>query len=178
MADLHSIQADALDIAPEPLESEVAQALITALNTELTARYPEPGSTHFHLDAADVGPGHGIFVVVRYHGLPIGCGALRRVREPSAIREVGVNAGELKRMYIAPEVRGKGFGRALLERLEAEARALGLARLVLETGIRQAEAQALYERAGFSVIPPYGSYVASAATSICMQKVLDTGIQE
>lgn len=176
MADLPSIQADALDIAPEPLESPVAQALITALNTELTARYPEPGSTHFHLDAADVAPGHGIFVVVRYHGLPIGCGALRRVREPSAVREVGVNAGELKRMYIAPEVRGKGFGRALLERLEAEARALGLARLVLETGIRQAEAQALYERAGFSVIPPYGKYVASAATSICMEKVLDTGL--
>jgi putative acetyltransferase len=75
-------------------------------------------------------------------------------------------------MYVAPEVRGKGIGRALLTRLEAEARALGLARLVLETGTRQAEALALYRRAGFTEITAYGEYAASPGTSVCLGKVL------
>jgi ribosomal protein S18 acetylase RimI-like enzyme len=75
-------------------------------------------------------------------------------------------------MYVAPELRGKGIGRALLDRLEAEARVLGLARLVLETGSRQVEALALYRRAGFTGISLYGEYAASAATSICLSKEL------
>ena len=75
-------------------------------------------------------------------------------------------------MYVAPEVRGQGIGRALLTRLEAEAHALGLARLVLETGTRQTEALALYRRAGFSEISAYGEYAASSGTSVCMAKVL------
>jgi GNAT superfamily N-acetyltransferase len=75
-------------------------------------------------------------------------------------------------MYVAPEVRGQGIGHALLERLESEARALGVVRLVLETGDRQTEALALYDRAGFARIPPYGEYSASATTSVCMSKSL------
>lgn len=42
---------------------------------------------------------------------------------------------ELKRMYVSPDVRGEGLGRRLVAALEAEARALGARRLVLETGI-------------------------------------------
>jgi ribosomal protein S18 acetylase RimI-like enzyme len=75
-------------------------------------------------------------------------------------------------MYVAREARGRGIGRAVLDRLEAEARTLGLARLVLETGTRQLEALALYRRAGFTEIPAYGEYAASAATSVCMAKEL------
>ena len=75
-------------------------------------------------------------------------------------------------MYVAPQVRGQGVGRALLTRLEAEARTLGLARLVLETGARQAEAFALYRRAGFTEISAYSEYAASPATSVCLAKVL------
>jgi hypothetical protein len=40
---------------------------------------------------------------------------------------------------------------------------------VLETGVRQAEAQALYQRAGFSRIAAYGEY-ANSPLSICMAK--------
>jgi putative acetyltransferase len=69
-------------------------------------------------------------------------------------------------------VRGHGIGRALLARLEDEARALGLHRLVLETGTRQLEALALYRNAGFTGIPAYGEYVASPGTSVCMAKSL------
>lgn len=162
----------ALEIAPEPLTGSVAAALISELNAELSAMYPEPGATHFRLDPMDVAPGAGIFVVVRLRGRPVGCGALRSVRDPALVRELGPNVGELKRMYVSQDLRGHGIGRKLLQRLEAEGRALGLTRLVLETGTRQLEALALYKRAGFTAIPLYGEYAASSTTSVCMAKKL------
>jgi putative acetyltransferase len=162
----------AFDISREDLTSDVARSLISALNAELAARYPEPGATHFSLDPRQVAPGSGIFVVVRRLDLPIGCGAMRWLRDPSVMRELGPRVGELKRMYVAPEARGQGFGQALLMRLEDEARALGLTRLVLETGTRQTEALALYRNAGFISIPAYGEYAASPGTSVCLSKEL------
>lgn len=161
-----------LEIEPAPLTSPVAIALIQALNAELAARYPEPGATHFRLDPDEVAHGAGVFVVARVSGRPVGCGALRRLREPALVRELGSAVGELKRMYVAPEMRGHGIGRALLARLEDEARTLGLDRLVLETGTRQSEALGLYRDAGFTPIPAYGEYAASAATSVCLVKSL------
>ena len=163
---------DALEITPEALTSAAAAALIAALNVELLARYPEPGATHFNLDPDEVAPGTGIFIVARRFGRPVGCGALRCLRETALMRELGPRVGELKRMYVAPEVRGQGIGQALLAHLEAEARTLGLARLVLETGTRQVEALALYRRAGFTGISAYGEYAASLATSVCLAKAL------
>ena len=164
--------APPLEIAAEPLTSPVAVTLIEALNMELAGRYPEPGATHFRLHPNEVAPGAGVFVVARIGGRAIGCGALRCLREPTLVRELGPGVGELKRMYVAPEMRGHGIGRALLARLEEEGRSLGLTRLVLETGTRQAEALALYRNAGFTAIPAYGEYAASPATSVCMAKLL------
>ena len=164
--------AEPLHIDPEPLTSSVAAELITDLNAELSAAYPEAGATHFRLDPNEVAPGAGTFVVARSGGRPVGCGALRRLRDDALVRELGPRVGELKRMYVARELRGQGIGRALLDRLEAEARTLGLDRLVLETGTRQSEALALYRRAGFTDIPAYGEYVGSPATSVCLSKTL------
>ena len=161
-----------LEIAPEALTSAVSAALIAALNAELSARYPEPGATHFGLDPSEVAPGRGVFVVARWSGRPVGCGALRCIREDTLVRELGPRVGELKRMYVVPPVRGQGIGGALLARLETEARSLGLTRLVLETGTRQTEALALYRSAGFTEIPAYGEYAASPTTSICLSKEL------
>src|SRR5262249_58254986 len=126
--------------------SQDASTLISALNAELSALYPEPGATHFRLDPDEVGPGRGAFLVAYADGAPIGCAAVRLLDDRDA---------ELKRMYVAPSARGRGVGRALLAALESEARALGARRLVLETGTRQAAALALYRRAGFVAIPPY-----------------------
>jgi GNAT superfamily N-acetyltransferase/SAM-dependent methyltransferase len=137
-------------------------SLIEALNAELSGRYPEDGATHFRLDPSEVAPGHGAFLVARRAGRPVGCGAVRRV-------EAGI--GEVKRMYVSPEARSGGVGRAVLTALESEARALGLVRLVLETGVRQPEAIALYERAGFSRVPAFDEYVNSPL-SVCMAKDL------
>jgi GNAT superfamily N-acetyltransferase len=162
----------ALEIAPESLTSPDTTELLTALNAELSALYPEPGANHFRLDPNEVAPGAGVFLVARLHGNPVGCGAVRRLQDPAQIRELGTRVGEIKRMYVAPSTRGKGIGRALLDRVEAEATALGLTRLVLETGTRQTEALALYRRAGFTEIPPYGEYVLSSTTSVCFTKEL------
>jgi GNAT superfamily N-acetyltransferase len=161
-----------LEIRPEALTSAVAASLLTALNAELSAGYPEAGATHFRLDPAEVAPGAGVFVVALWDGRPVGCGALRCLREAYLIRELGPAVGELKRMYVASAMRGKGIGRAVVARLEDEARALGLTRLVLETGIRQAAALALYHQAGYTSIPAYGEYLASPTTSVCLAKAL------
>jgi len=148
------------------LNEPVSRELITALNEELSAAYPEPGATHFNLAPEEVSGSQGAFLVVCQAGVPVGCGAVRRVDQVT---------GELKRMYVAPAARGQGLGRRLIEALETEARSLGLRRLILETGIRQAAAQALYRSRGFETIPHYGEYCLSAATSVCLGKDLIEG---
>ncbi|MCI0334681.1 MAG: GNAT family N-acetyltransferase [Planctomycetes bacterium] len=77
-------------------------------------------------------------------------------------------------MYVAPAARGRGVGRQIFIALEAEARRLGVRRLVLETGPRQPEAIALYARAGFVQIPLYGEYrdTPHPELSVCMAKDL------
>ena len=152
----------ALSVRREELGSPVAQALISALNDELTRLYPEPGATHFRLDAEEVAEGRGAFVVAWLDGKPVGCGAMRRLDPVTA---------ELKRMYVANTARGQGIARTVLETLESEARRLGVRRLVLETGPRQQASLALYEHAGFVEIPPFGEYEASPF-SIFMAKDL------
>jgi N-acetylglutamate synthase-like GNAT family acetyltransferase len=152
----------AVDLRREEITSPVAAGLIAALNAELSERYREEGANHFRLDAAEVAEGRGAFVVARIGGEPGGCGALRRIDAAS---------GEIKRMYVAPSLRGRGVGARLLAALEAEARRLGLSRIVLETGTRQPEALGLYRRAGYVEIPPFGEYVGSPL-SVCMEKRL------
>ena len=149
-----------LTIDDVPLTSPEALALITRLNAELDARYPEPGANFFSLDPGEVGPGRGAFVIARLEGAgaPVGCGAVRLLDAETA---------EVKRMFVDPAARGHGVGRKILEVLQARARSLGARRLVLETGPRQPEALALYTRAGFAPVEAFGEYVGSEL-SVCM----------
>lgn len=155
--------ADSIRIERSELTADVSRALIESLNMELKGVYPEAGATHFGLDSPEVSEGRGAFLVIYQDGAPVGCGAVRRIDPDTA---------ELKRMYVAPTVRGKGFGRRLVAALEIEARSLGVQRLVLETGIRQTAALVLYRATGFQPIPLYGEYLLSPETSICLGKVL------
>ena len=159
-----SEQSDATQVIVQRADilSPTARSLIEALNAELLGRYPEEGACHFQLDASEVAEGHGAFLIAFRSAQPVGCGAVRRIE---------TDTGEVKRMYVVPPERGRGAGRAILSAIEAEARALRLSRLVLETGVRQIEAQALYQRAGFSRIEPFGEYIHSPL-SICMAKTL------
>ena len=151
-----------LQIETAELSSPQVQALILALNAELEGRYPELGANHFRLDAEDLSPGRGALFMAYLDGQPVGCGAVRRIGDGEA---------EVKRMYTVPQARGKGIGSAILSAIEREARKLGVGRIVLETGVRQPEALALYRRMGFLEIPLFGEYIGSA-TSVCMAKEL------
>jgi GNAT superfamily N-acetyltransferase len=106
-----------------------------------------------------------VFVVARLDGEPVGCAGIRRLDDERC---------ELKRMYVADEARGRGVARALLARLEDEARALGYRQLWLETGTAQPEAIGLYESAGYEPIANYGAY-ADDPRSRCFAKRVSEG---
>ena len=156
------VAATELAITREDVRSPVARELIDTLNAELTLQYPEPGATHFRLTPDEVDGQRGIFLVASLEGRPVACGA---------VRTIAAGVGEIKRMFVRPDVRGRGISRVVLSALESEARGLGLRRVVLETGIRQTAALALYRRTGYDPTPPYGEYIGSP-TSVCLGKDL------
>lgn len=120
----------------------------------------------------------------KIHAMPI-----ERLREPDvtfysawdghalaavgALKEIGPERGELKSMRAAPEYRGKGAGRAILEHLLAEAGRRGYAWLGLETGRPEPfePARRLYESYGFAECRAFGDYV-SDEFSLCMDRAL------
>lgn len=97
-------------------------------------------------------PPHGAFLVAfTADGEPVGCVGWRSHGDDGTL-------AELKRMYTAPAVRGRGVGRALLAAVEDSARAHGRTRMILETGDRQPEAIALYRSCGYERIADFGYY--------------------
>lgn len=89
----------------------------------------------------DMTPPKGLLLVATLQAVPVGCGALRL--HP----DTGV--AEVKRMWTAPDVRGLGVGRRILDRLAEEAATQGMRMLRLETNRALVEARHLYETAGF-----------------------------
>jgi GNAT superfamily N-acetyltransferase len=151
----------------QPPSAPEAASLIRELDEELVRRYPEPGGTFFRLDDGEVAAGRGTFLVARLDAAPVGCGALRVLEG-----EWPERTAELKRMYVRPAGRGRRIGAAVLDGLLAEARRLGVRRVVLETGRRQVEALALYRRAGFEECACWGGY-AEAPLSVCLGRSVD-----
>lgn len=101
--------------------------------------------------------------VVVYAGpRPVACGAIKYY-SPGVM--------EVKRMYTDPEFRGQGMASAVLRELETWAREMGCKEMVLETGIRQPDAIALYQKHGFHRVPNYGQY-AGIDSSVCFSKSL------
>ena len=81
-----------------------------------------------------------------YDDQPAGC---------IALRELDTRICEMKRMFVYPELHGKGIGRALAETLIRDAQTSGYTRMQLDTSVRQVEAQNLYRSLGFKEIAPY-----------------------
>ncbi|MGZ4630139.1 GNAT family N-acetyltransferase [Oryzihumus sp.] len=143
-----------------PWDSPDGQRLRAAQRAELVAAYDgdvEPGTKP---TAADV----SVFLLARdTPGEAVGCGALRHL---------GGQVAEIKRMYVAPAHRGRGVSRLVLGALEAQALSQGWTVLRLETGPLQAEAIGLYTSAGYAPIPAFGPYVGST-TSLCFERRLE-----
>ncbi|GAA3469579.1 GNAT family N-acetyltransferase [Nonomuraea roseola] len=129
-------------IEERPLADAQLQALLEAAFAELVARYGPEGRSGVDPAAR--------FLVAVDEGRPIACAALQQADD---------RTGEIKRMYVLPSHRGRGAARALLKALETLGAELGHTRLRLTTGIRQPEAIALYESAGYTPIPAYSKYV-------------------
>jgi putative acetyltransferase len=147
-------------IAAEPFDSPEARQLIAALDAHLSSRYPPEQRFGPNLKPEQLAAGLGTFVVARVDGRAVGCGAIRLLDQSTM---------EVKRMYVEPEVRGRGVAREILVHLEGAGSALGARRSVLETGIHQDEAIGLYRRAGYSQVDCWGEYAASP-TSVCYEK--------
>jgi GNAT superfamily N-acetyltransferase len=94
------------------------------------------------------------------NGHPVGCGSLKNFDDSSA---------EIKRMYVEPLYRNKGVGTRILMKLEDWAFELGYRYCVLETGLRQPDAIALYEKNGYNRIQNWGQY-AGKENSVCFSK--------
>jgi len=129
--------------AAEDVRSADAEQLIKELSVELAALYEfSDGSAGF--SPADVEVPRAAFVIARLDGHPVGCGALRPLDDTTV---------EVKRMYTRADYRRKGVAQAVLAEIERLAIEFGYGSIKLQTGPKQPEAAALYERVGYYRIP-------------------------
>jgi GNAT superfamily N-acetyltransferase len=101
--------------------------------------------------------------IVFYEGeVAIGCGAFRE-------KEKGI--AEIKRMFVHPDYRKRGIASAILKELEIWAAEVDYRYTILETGVNQPEAIALYQKQEYVIIPNYPPYDVMG-NSVCMKKTL------
>ena len=146
-----------------------ALLLVEEVQAEYVARYG--GRDETPLDPLMFEPPEGSFFVGYLGDRPVATGAWRRC----GVEAFGSTATvEVKRMYVAPEARGRGVARRMLAHLEETAAAHGAEAVVLETGLRQPEAIALYESSGYVPVPGFG-YYRDAPLSRCFGRLLPAG---
>ena len=141
------------------------------MDAEMTVRYANPGAppepaeitarrnASLAVDPADV---RATVLVLDADGTPLAHAVLRELR----------GDWEVKRVIVAEAARGRGIGRILMGRLEELAREAGVRRLILQTGNRQPDAVALYEKIGYTPIPIYEPYVETIPFSLCYEKAI------
>ena len=151
-------------VRPTGWSDPVGAALRTAMRAEIDPRYADRAASFPPPPGMDVDPADVVAVLLaELDGRAVG---------PVAVRRLGDDL-EVKRMYVRPEVRGRGVGSALLAAAEAAVVVAGGHRVVLQTGDRQPEAHATYERAGYTRIPIFEPYTA-LPFSRCYAKDLTT----
>ncbi|MET8101952.1 GNAT family N-acetyltransferase [Streptomyces sp. NPDC005236] len=141
----------AWSVAPEPFGSPAARALWRAYYTEVSDRWyllregrtTDPQELEREVAARTGGefaPPTGVLLVARHDGEPGGT---------AGVRMLDATTGELSRVFVRADLRGKGAAPLLLAAAEAAARVLGARRLVLDTRSDLVEARALYARHGY-----------------------------
>jgi len=141
--------------------------LTAQVQQEYIERYGDGDATP--VDPAHFVPPQGLFLVGYLDGDPVVTGAWRaQDASPEGFRD---GDAELKRMFVVPQVRGRGLARRVLAELEANAAGAGRTRMVLETGTLQPEAIALYTSCGYTPVPKFGLY-REDPLSVCLGKPL------
>lgn len=142
------MSSEDLVIEPVPIGSDQARSVLELYSAELAERFPDGFDVGRAAPPApgDFDPPSGVFLLVRSGSEPAGCGGLRTQSE---------GVGEIRRMWIAPALRGRGAGRALLAELERQAARLGFRAVRLDTATELHEAKRLYRSAGYVEIPAY-----------------------
>ncbi|MGA8986657.1 GNAT family N-acetyltransferase [Aeromicrobium sp.] len=150
------------DLRAVPYGSADPQLLTAEVQAEYARRYGGKGDIA-PIDTAEFDGEQGEFFVVYVDDAPVAMGGWRRHGEDGD--------GEIKRMYVRPSHQRRGLARVVLAHLEATAVAAGISRLILETGLAQPEAIAMYRSAGYTDIPAFGFYAADPL-SVHLGKVL------
>lgn len=141
--------------APEfvelPVTDPIAAALLDEYFTSRELGFIAPDNRTYRRatpDPAAFDRPHGVFVVVRdpADGANVGCGGIKLLAPDRA---------ELKHVWLEPHVRGRGWGRALIAKLEDLARELGATEAVLDTNDSLETAGHIYRTSGYADIAPY-----------------------
>mgnify|MGYP003389953915 CR=1 FL=1 len=149
-----------LELLRTNAEDEDFLALVELLDADLRMR---DGEEHAFYAQFNKPVGLAGIVVAYLGAVPVGCGAFKKYSEKSS---------EIKRMFVKPEARGQRIGGAILGELERWSAEGNFSECILETGLKQPEAIALYKRSGYEVIPNYGQY-EGVENSVCMKKLFD-----
>ena len=145
-----------MNIQRRPFDHPDAVKLNDLVQLEYAERYGDEGDVT-PLDATMFDPPGGLYLLAYDdREAPVATGGWRSQER----NEEGYSDGdaELKRMYVIHEARGLGLARRILAALEADARAAGRTRMVLETGDQQPEAIALYTSSGYKLCQKFGHY--------------------
>ncbi len=131
----------------EASDGASGQQLLGAFVAEIAALYPGwTPTTGPSADPADFVPPRGRFIVAYTGAEPVACGGLKPLDR---------GAAEIKRLYVRPDMRGRGLGRRVLGELERVALTLGYTAVRLDTGGQQPDAVRLFEAADYQEIPDY-----------------------
>jgi GNAT superfamily N-acetyltransferase len=140
---------DGLVIVPADAKSAEATRLVDAYLAEINAGFGHQPNELDAIAGDDFTPPRGNFLVVRNEaGEAVGCCAVRLLDPETA---------EVKRMWLADSIRGRGMGRRLLTAIEQAAVDLGARRAVLDTHESLTSAISLYERSGWVRVEPYNA---------------------
>lgn len=133
------------------------QRLVEEVQAEYVILYGGPDDTP--MDPAEFAPPHGRFALGTLGDTEAAMGGWRR--RPDLDARLGTTVAEVKRMYVAPAARRRGHAAELLAFLEDSARSAGVGTMVLETGVMQPAAIAMYEAAGYEPTVRFGHYADS-----------------